>query len=63
MTWRREKGEMLWHACANCEEWPQDGTDFSETERGPASEPGGAEENPICERCDSLMRSDACERA
>lgn len=29
----------------------------------PGDQPGGPAENPVCERCDQLLRADSCEQA
>lgn len=63
MAWRRASGELLWHACSNCEEWPPDDAEFKEIAGDRSSLPGDPEENPVCERCDELLRTGAWEES
>ncbi|MBW3660321.1 MAG: hypothetical protein KY397_01635 [Gemmatimonadetes bacterium] len=61
MPWRRRSGEMEWHRCRNCENWPDGASGYAETDDEPAHRSGGAAENPVCERCEDLVKARSCE--
>ncbi|MDX1623033.1 MAG: hypothetical protein R3199_03530 [Gemmatimonadota bacterium] len=63
MAWRRAADERTWHRCRNCEEFPEDDARYKEITGEPGDRPGGPEENPVCERCDQLLRAGSCEEA
>lgn len=61
MAWRRARGELDWHRCRNCRDYPADDSDHLQISGDPTGQPGGVDENPICERCDELLRANECE--
>lgn len=52
---------MEWHRCRNCENWPDGASGYAETDDEPAHRSGGAAENPVCERCEDLVKARSCE--